>query len=211
MVEEKLEEWSNKQVKSEDRWLEIFKALAQQNRHIHNLSLLVQYAFAIPGSSTEVERLFSIINDVWGPDKPQMKIETLEAFLNIKVNSNLNMCRILRFNKGQQTTAFSSPTLAKVQNWQSKFLARVTTRRTGRRRVTTRKCFWFLSIKKYYKDELSTENYLFLRFIPFLFVKLWILEHRKLLFSPVFEIFKISCFLLLFKNLSPVFSTKVPW
>lgn len=90
IVKEKLPEWKNQTVTSEKRWLEIFVLAAQQNRRINNLSMLVQYAFAIPGSSTEVERLFSIINDVWGPDKPQMKLETLEAYLNVKINSNLS-------------------------------------------------------------------------------------------------------------------------
>jgi hypothetical protein len=56
----------------------------------NNQSLMVQYAFAIPGTSTDVERLFSVINDVWGPDKGQMLPSSLEALLNVKVNSKLN-------------------------------------------------------------------------------------------------------------------------
>lgn len=90
LIEENSTEWSLKKVTSDERWLEIFKTLGQQNRSIVKLSNLVEYAFSLPGSSTEVERLFSIINDVWGPDKPHLKLETLEAYLNIKVNSDLN-------------------------------------------------------------------------------------------------------------------------
>lgn len=90
IVQEKLIDWDNKKLTSDKRWLEIFALTTQQHRPLSNLSLLVQYAFAIPGSSTEVERLFSIINDVWGPDKPQLKLETLEAVLNVKVNSDLS-------------------------------------------------------------------------------------------------------------------------
>jgi hypothetical protein len=63
--------WNEEKIPSETRWIEVFKILAQHNRPLKNMSLLAQYAFAIPGSSAEVERLFSIINDVWGPDKPQ--------------------------------------------------------------------------------------------------------------------------------------------
>lgn len=90
IVGQKLTSWNEKSLKSDERWIEIFAAFSYQNRPLKQFSMLVQYAFAIPGSSTEVERLFSIINDVWGPDKPQMKLETLEAYLNIKVNSNMN-------------------------------------------------------------------------------------------------------------------------
>lgn len=90
IVQDKFTDWSHKKLTSDKRWLEVFSFANQQHRPLKNLSLLVQYAFAIPGSSTEVERLFSIINDVWGPDKPQMKLKTLEAVLNVKVNSDLS-------------------------------------------------------------------------------------------------------------------------
>jgi hypothetical protein len=80
--------WNENKASSQSRWIEIFKNLSQKNRPIKQISLLVQYAFAIPGTSTEVERLFSIINDVWGPEKGQMKLSTLEAHLNVKINSN---------------------------------------------------------------------------------------------------------------------------
>jgi hypothetical protein len=49
-----------------------------------------EFSFSIFGSSTEVERVFSTIFDIWSPKKGQMTIETLEARLNVKVNSELN-------------------------------------------------------------------------------------------------------------------------
>lgn len=65
--------------------------------------MLVQYPFSIPGSSTEVERLYSIINDIWTPDKGQMSLETLEAYLNVKVNSDLNCSSYYALIKGNMT------------------------------------------------------------------------------------------------------------
>jgi hypothetical protein len=53
-------------------------------------TVLVEYVFSIPGSSTENERLFSVVFDVWAPDKEHMSLETLEAILNVKVNSKLS-------------------------------------------------------------------------------------------------------------------------
>lgn len=72
---------------TEGRWLELLKSLNEEHRAIPNFSMLAQYALAIPGTSTEVERLFSIIKDVWGPQEGHLDPKTLEARLNIKFNS----------------------------------------------------------------------------------------------------------------------------
>lgn len=84
--------WNENEVPSEARWLEVLKDFAAQNRRINQFELLVEFGFAIPGFSADVERTFSYINDVWGPDKPQMKLDTLEAQLNVKINSDLDCC-----------------------------------------------------------------------------------------------------------------------
>jgi hypothetical protein len=89
IVSSKIKSWSEEEVSSEMRWIDVFKELKLQNRPIINIELLVELAFAVPGSSTQVERLFSIINDTLVPNKDHMSL-TLEAFLNIKVNSNLS-------------------------------------------------------------------------------------------------------------------------
>lgn len=81
-----LTRWASEGVSSKQRWLESLKSLKEQNRPIPNFSVLAQYAFAVPGSSAEVERLFSFIKDVWGPEKGHMEARTLEAFLDMKYN-----------------------------------------------------------------------------------------------------------------------------
>lgn len=86
----KTHSWNSMNVSSESRWLEIFKYMNVQQRPVKNLSSLVEFAFSLPGTSTDVERLFSIINDVWSPDKSNMSIETLEAILTIKFNLSMN-------------------------------------------------------------------------------------------------------------------------
>lgn len=83
-----LAEWSASEMSTEDRWLTLLKSLNDQHRPLPNFSILAQYALAIPGTSTEVERLFSIIKNIWGPDKSQMSHQTLEAHVDIKFNSN---------------------------------------------------------------------------------------------------------------------------
>lgn len=85
-----LKTWNENNVPSDRRWIETFCSMNSQNRPIQQISFLVQYAFSIPGTSTEVERLFSIINDVWAPNKGNMQLNTLEAILNVKINSDLS-------------------------------------------------------------------------------------------------------------------------
>lgn len=90
VANEKLTAWNSGKVSCEDRWIDVFKLLNGQNRPIPQISLVAQYAFAIPGTSTEVERLFSIINGVWSAEKGHLALSTLEAHLNVKVNCNMN-------------------------------------------------------------------------------------------------------------------------
>lgn len=82
--------WSTNNITCEKRWLNVFSYMRDQQRPLKNLSMLVEFAFSLPGSSCDVERLFSIINDVWGPDKGQMSMETLEAILNVKFNQRMS-------------------------------------------------------------------------------------------------------------------------
>jgi hypothetical protein len=86
-VDKSLGRWEAIALPTEGRWLELLKSLNEEHRAIPNFSMLAQYALAIPGTSTEVERLFSIIKDVWGPQEGHLDPKTLEARLNIKFNS----------------------------------------------------------------------------------------------------------------------------
>lgn len=83
-----ISEWSRQGKAPDDRWLVIFRYMRDQQRPVENLSMLVQFGFSLPGASTDVERLFSMIFDIWSPDKPQMNSQTLEAVLNVKFNCN---------------------------------------------------------------------------------------------------------------------------
>jgi hAT family C-terminal dimerisation region len=85
-VDKSLSRWEAIALPTEGRWLELLKSLNEEHRPIPNFSTLAQYALAIPGTSTEVERLFSIIKNVWEPEKGRLDPKTLEAHLDIKFN-----------------------------------------------------------------------------------------------------------------------------
>lgn len=69
---------------------------------IPNLEKLVEIAFSLPGSSTEVERLFSIINNVWTTEKGQMELSTLDAMINIRFNSKMSCIEFHNANKNNK-------------------------------------------------------------------------------------------------------------
>jgi hypothetical protein len=89
-VQENSANWTREEITNQEKWLKIFQRCRDLERPIEQLSLLVEYAFCLPGTSTEVERLFSIINDTWGNDKSQMRLESVEALLNVQFNTNLS-------------------------------------------------------------------------------------------------------------------------
>jgi hypothetical protein len=79
-------------------WTEATNNLKSQKRPMDQISLLVQYAFAIPETSTEV----SIINEVWGSNKGHLSFQMLEAIVNVKINRNLSCIKFyesIKYNK----------------------------------------------------------------------------------------------------------------
>lgn len=66
----------------QDRWIVLIKTISDQNSPITQISLVVQYAFAIP------EMTFSVINGVWNTEKGKLSLNTLEAHLNVKFNND---------------------------------------------------------------------------------------------------------------------------
>ncbi len=50
------------------------------------MALLVEYILCVPATNASIERIFSLISKYWTAEKTQMKVETLLAVLNVKVN-----------------------------------------------------------------------------------------------------------------------------
>lgn len=91
--------WNDQQIKSAERWLKIFEMCSAQENFIENLAMLVEIGFALPGTSTEAERLFSIINNIWTTEKGQMQLPTLEAMLDIRFNCEMSCNEFYKANK----------------------------------------------------------------------------------------------------------------
>lgn len=43
----------------------IFEEFRRENTTLVDMEKLVEFEFALPGTSTEVERIFSLVNNIW--------------------------------------------------------------------------------------------------------------------------------------------------
>lgn len=84
--EQKINEWNLKKVNVDLRWVEIFKYFDEENIPFQNILKVVEYALCLPGTNAATERIFSLVNNYWTPEKTQLKVETLKSVLIVKTN-----------------------------------------------------------------------------------------------------------------------------
>ena len=68
-VGEKVTEWNDSSLPTDQRWLEIFTHFkARDISHQHMLTL-VQFILCLPGTNASTERVFSHMNKIWTSEK----------------------------------------------------------------------------------------------------------------------------------------------
>lgn len=48
------------------------------------------FPYIISGTSASVERIFSLMNDIWSPEKGRLLVETVKPLIEIKFNCQMN-------------------------------------------------------------------------------------------------------------------------
>ena len=82
----KISKWREEGLSSDMKWVEIFKHFNNNLIPHNNLLSVIQFAFALPGTNAAVERVFSIITDIWSSEKTQISIQCLTAQVYLKIN-----------------------------------------------------------------------------------------------------------------------------
>lgn len=82
-------QWKNEQTNAANRWVEVFNHFTQNDIDFGEILKIVQFGLALPGTNAPVERIFSLMNDLWTDEKSQMNPETVAAMLLVKVNIGL--------------------------------------------------------------------------------------------------------------------------
>uniref|UniRef100_A0A0K8VZT2 HAT C-terminal dimerisation domain-containing protein n=1 Tax=Bactrocera latifrons TaxID=174628 RepID=A0A0K8VZT2_BACLA len=62
---------------------------------------IISYILSLPVTSATVERVFSLINQIWNDEKSQIKIETLRALLYVRYNIKMTCKEFFEFLKMQ--------------------------------------------------------------------------------------------------------------
>lgn len=89
VTEKKIEEWQASNISVSCRWTEIFNFCVKNKLNYYNTLLLVEFALCLPGTNAELERVFSIINNIWTAEKSQLKVDTLKSMIITRVNNKL--------------------------------------------------------------------------------------------------------------------------
>jgi hypothetical protein len=62
---------------------------------------------SLPGTSASVERVFSIMGNIWSAERGRLSVSTVKHLLNVNINSDLSCCEfydVIKTNK--QTNHF---------------------------------------------------------------------------------------------------------
>lgn len=120
--DEKLAEWKEKKLSTEDRWVEIFQNMDTQQVSYAEFARLIEYILCLPGTSAAVERVFSLIKNVWKTESARLDMSTLKAILLVKKNLDYSCVEFYQFLRAQPALlrkivsqdkySFKEPTLA---------------------------------------------------------------------------------------------------
>uniref|UniRef100_A0A8D8JTE7 (northern house mosquito) hypothetical protein n=2 Tax=Culex pipiens TaxID=7175 RepID=A0A8D8JTE7_CULPI len=83
---EKISEWDKQGTPTEDRWVEVFRMMMADKIPFVELGKIVQFILCLPGTSAAVERIFSLINNLWKSESSNLHVNTLRAILLVKCN-----------------------------------------------------------------------------------------------------------------------------
>jgi hypothetical protein len=60
---------------------------------VENTQLILEFSFAIPGTSAGIERIFSITNALWNDEKSRFLVETTKAVIATKTHFEELSCK----------------------------------------------------------------------------------------------------------------------
>lgn len=100
-TEERIQSWDEKEIGVDKRWVECFEHFAKNNVPYNHIIKIISYIFCLPGTSAPVERVFSLINDIWTSDKTQLSVQTLRDLLYVRYNINKTCLEFFDFIKKQ--------------------------------------------------------------------------------------------------------------
>ena len=103
-ISECCEEDSWQKASLEQKWVQIFKKFEKKDIGILNFQNFIEFIFCLPGTLAPVERIFSIMNNMWSDHRSKMLEQNVKALITYKINSNLSCCDF--YKKSNPTNTF---------------------------------------------------------------------------------------------------------
>jgi hypothetical protein len=63
-----------------------FSEMSGKRLDFQDFSNIVEFIFSRPGSTAPVERIFSVMNNMWSKEKSRLSVETIRAMLLVRQN-----------------------------------------------------------------------------------------------------------------------------
>ncbi|VVC30830.1 Ribonuclease H-like domain [Cinara cedri] len=87
VFQSRINEWQKSSAKLEVKWCEIIEYTKAHNIDTTNISAILEYALAMPGTNTAVEKIFSTINVLWTDEKNRFLVETIKSIIDNDVGN----------------------------------------------------------------------------------------------------------------------------
>jgi hypothetical protein len=75
------DEWNTKSLTTFEGSSEIFEFVRSECISLKNIQMILEFSFAIPGTSAAIERVFSTTNALWTDEKSRFLVETTKAVI----------------------------------------------------------------------------------------------------------------------------------
>ena len=83
------ERWKNTTISYEQKWTQLLPAFKDKDIPISNFQKLVEFVFCLPGTSAPVERIFSIMKNMWSADRSSTHDKNVKALFVCESNIDL--------------------------------------------------------------------------------------------------------------------------
>ncbi|XP_074838055.1 uncharacterized protein LOC142004356 isoform X2 [Carettochelys insculpta] len=83
-------DWNTQKTPISERWQKVFQEMDKKAVEYSNLAKAVEFVLCLPGTTAPVERVFSVMNAVWSPEKSHLSDCTRKAILLVQVNFDLD-------------------------------------------------------------------------------------------------------------------------
>jgi hypothetical protein len=82
----RMDEWNTISLTTFERWSEIFEFVQSEPISLKSTGLILEFSFAVPGTSAAIHTLFPITNSLWTDEKSRFIVDTMKAVIVTKTH-----------------------------------------------------------------------------------------------------------------------------